>query len=245
QQEIAQKEAEFRFIFESAPTGLSWLWVGADGSRRRLTNQAHLRIIGLTQEQMLEPGIFRRITHPDDWTAQQVLYQKLERGDIDEFSVKKRDLRLDGKVVHAELTFLRFRDASGGYQEVSTLVDLTPLQTAQDELARKEAQFRFIFETAPIGISWRRVTPDGKMERLFNDAHLRLCGLDRTELGQPGVFQRISVPEEYAVQQQHYARLVAGEINHFAMEKRYRHSDGSYAWVMYSLQRKPNPGGGF
>src|SRR5690606_4109463 len=27
QQEIAQKEAEFRFIFESAPIGLSWLWV--------------------------------------------------------------------------------------------------------------------------------------------------------------------------------------------------------------------------
>ena len=70
QAEIVRKEAEFRFIFESAPLGLSWVWVGPDGSRRRLTNEAHLRIIGLTQDQMGEAGIFRRITHPDDWARQ-------------------------------------------------------------------------------------------------------------------------------------------------------------------------------
>ena len=39
QAESAQKEAEFRFIFESAPIGLSWVWVGADGSRRRLRSR--------------------------------------------------------------------------------------------------------------------------------------------------------------------------------------------------------------
>lgn len=243
--ELAQKEAEFRFIFESAPIGLSWLWVGADGARRRLTNEAHLRTIGLTREQMSEPGIFKRITHPEDWEQQQELYQKLERGAIDRFAVKKRYRRLDGIEVCVELTFHRFRDPKGGYQEVSTLVDVTPLHRAQEELARKEAQFRFIFEAAPIGISWRRGNAAGTQERLFNDAHLRLCGLSRDEVHKAGVFQTISVPEEYAVQLQHYARLVAGEINHFAMEKRYRHGDGTVVWVLYTLQRKSYPGGAF
>ncbi|MBL9210835.1 MAG: PAS domain S-box protein, partial [Opitutaceae bacterium] len=153
--EVAKKEAEFRFIFESAPTGLSWLWVGADGSRRRLTNDAHLRIIGLTEEQMREPGIFRRITHPEDWARQQVLYQQLERGEIDHFAIKKRYVRADGSETHVELSFHRFLEAQGGYKEVSTLVDLTPLMRAQAEVAAKEAQFRFIFESAPTGISWR------------------------------------------------------------------------------------------
>lgn len=243
--EMARKEAEFRFIFESAPIGLSWLWVGPDGSRRRLTNAAHLRILGLTREQMQEQGIFKRITHPEDWERQQELYQKLERGEIDRFAIKKRYLRLDGELMYVELTFHRFRDANGGYQEVSTLVDVTQLQRTQEELARKEAQFRFIFEAAPIGISWRRGSPDGTMERLFNDAHLRLCGLSRAEVAQPGVFQSISVPEEHAVQQQHYARLVAGEINQFSMEKRYRRRDGRVVWVLYTMQRKSYPGGMF
>ncbi len=245
QDEVARKEAEFRFIFESAPIGLSWLWVGADGSRRRMSNEAHLRIIGLTPEQMQEPGIFRRITHPEDWAAQQVLYQKLECGELDKFAIRKRYLRLDGTEVHADLTFQRIRDATGGYQEVSTLVDVTPLQRAQEELARKEAQFRFIFEAAPIGISWRRRLGDGSTERLFNDAHLRLCGLARSELSRPGIFETVSIPEEYAVQQRHYARLVAGEIDQFSMEKRYRHADGKIVWVLYTLQRRVLPDDAF
>ncbi|MES2695422.1 MAG: PAS domain S-box protein [Verrucomicrobiota bacterium] len=245
QHEIAQKEAEFRFIFESASTGLSWLWVGADGSRRRLTNEAHLRIIGLTMEQMRDPDIFRKITHPEDWNVQQALYEKLERGELDKFSVKKRYARLDGSEVWAELTFHRFRDPNGGYQEVSTLVDVTPVQRAQEELARKEAQFRFIFEAVPIGISWRRVREEGPSARLFNDAHVRLCGLSREEINIPGIFASVSIPEEYAVQHQNYSRLIAGEIDQFSMEKRYRHRDGTIVWVLYSQQRKAVEGGGF
>ncbi len=245
QAEIAQKEAEFRFIFESAPIGLSWLWVGEDGSRRRLTNEAHLRIIGLTKEQMREPEIFRRITHPEDWAAQQVLYQQLEQGKIDRFSIKKRYRRLDGREMVAELTFHRFRDRSG-YQEVSTLVDVTPLLRAQEEIAAKEAQFRFIFESTPIGVSWRRVEPDGTVSAaLLNDAHVRICGHTRAELSVPGAFRRISFPEDYAEQEKLYARLAAGETNQFSIEKRYRQRDGDVVWVVLTQQRRNFPDGAF
>jgi PAS domain S-box-containing protein len=245
QAEIARKEAEFRFIFESAPLGLSWLWVGADGSRRRLTNQAHLTIIGLTVEQMRDPGIFRRITHPEDWEKQQELYVKLEQGEIDRFSIRKRYLRLDGQQITAELTFHRFRDAGGGYQEVSTLVDVTPLLRAQEEVAVKEAQFRFIFEAAPIGILWRQVNGNGTTARLINDAHLKLCGLTREEASQPQAFARVSDPEEYAAQQSLYRRLAAGEMTHFSIEKRYLRPDGSVVWVVLTQQRRNLPAGAF
>jgi PAS domain S-box-containing protein len=243
--EIAKKEAEFRFIFESAPTGLSWLWVGADGSRRRLTNDAHLRILGLTEEQMREPGIFRRITHPEDWARQQLLYQQLERGEIDHFAIKKRYVRADGSETHVELSFHRFLEAQGGYKEVSTLVDLTPLMRAQAEVAAKEAQFRFIFESAPIGISWRRVEADGRQLRLINDAHLGLCGLTREEVARPGIFASVSEPGEYAAQQDLYRRLAAGEITHFSIEKRYLHRDGRVVWVLLAQQRRNLAGGAF
>jgi PAS domain S-box-containing protein len=247
QAEIAQKEAEFRFIFERAPIGLSWLWVGANGSRRRLTNEAHLKIIGLTPEQMRDdPTIFRRITHPDDWARQQVLYQRLERGEIDQFAIRKRYRRLDGKEVHVELTFFRFRDATGGgYQEMSTLVDVTPLIRAQEEIARKEAQLRFIFESVPIGILWRRVDAQGQSVRIVNDAHLHLCGLTREEVAQPGAFAKVSVPEEYAAQQALYARLAAGEIDQLSVEKRYLHRDGTVVWVLLTQQRKTYAEGAF
>ena len=245
QAEIAQKEAEFRFIFESAPIGLSWLWVGPDGSRRRLTNEAHLRIIGLSREQMRDPAIFRRITNPDDWAAQQEMYRKLEQGELDHFSIKKRYLRLDGQSISVELAFHRVRDAAGGFQEVSTLVDVTPLVRAQEEVAAKEAQFRFIFESMPIGVSWRRVEPDGTVIRLLNEAHARICGYTREELAVPDAFRRISFPEEYEAQQALYARLAAGEISSFSIEKRYRRGDGNVVWVALEQQRRNLPGGAF
>jgi PAS domain S-box-containing protein len=245
QLELAQKEAEFRFIFESAPIGLSWLWVGADGSRRRLTNQAHLAILGLSRDEMRDPDIFRRITEPEDWAAQQEQYSKLERGEIDRFTVEKRYRRLDGRQVWAELSFHRFRDPSGGYQEVSTLVDLTALHGAQEEVVRKEAQFRFIFEAAPLGLWWRRVGADGRSVRHVNEAHLRMCGLTREEIDTHGIFAQVSFPEEYAAQQAQYRRLATGEIKEFTIEKRYRHRDGRVVWVMMTQQRQNYPDGGF
>ncbi len=243
--EVARKEAEFRFMFESAPTGISWLWVGPDGSRRRLSNDAHLRIMGITEEQMRDPAVFQRITHPEDWARQREQYERLDRGEIDHFAVKKRYVRADGSVTHVELTFHRFRDAQGGFQEVSTLVDLTPLLRAQAEVAEKEAQFRFIFESAPIGILWRRVEADGRQVRVINDAHLALCGLTREGADQPGVFASVSEPDEYAAQQAQYARLAAGEINHFSVEKRYLHRDGRVVWVVLTQQRRNLAGGAF
>src|SRR5690606_36996573 len=123
-------------------------------------------------------------------------------------------------------------------QEVSTLVDVTPLIRAQEEVAEKEAQFRFIFEAAPIGISWRRVSGDGREVRLINEAHLKLCDITREEASPPGTFERISVPEEYAIQQTYYQRLAAGEITHYSIEKRYVHRDGRVVWVVLTQQRK-------
>ena len=245
QAEIAQKEAEFRFIFETAPIGLSWLWVGPDESRRRMSNDAHLKILGLSLDQMRDLNIFRRITHPDDWARQQEQYERLERGEIDRFTIKKRYLRLDGKQTWAELSFHRIRDPQGGYQEVSTLVDVTPLQRAQDELEQKEAQFRFIFESAPIGILWSHVDPDGKTVCLINPAHARICGRTLEELSRPGAFANISVPEEYERQQALHARLAAGEIGHFSIEKRYRQSGGRFTWVLLTQQRRTFPNGAF
>ena len=245
QLELARKEAEFRFIFERSPLGLSWLSVAADGSRRRLTNASHLAILGLTKAQMEDRDIFRRITHPDDWAAQQEKYQQLERGEIDGFSIRKRYVRTDGREVHAELSFHRFRTPDGGFQEVSTLVDVTPLHRAQEEVLRKEAQFRFIFDATPVGISWRRVESNGKVARVVNPAHVRLTGLTPEQSASAGALESVSDPEEYAAQQRLYGQMAAGEIHQFTLEKRYHHQDGRVVWVRLALQRKNEPDGSF
>jgi len=127
---------------------------------------------------------------------------------------------------------------------IAIQVEVTEQRLIQAEVARKEAEFRFIFEMLPIGILWKKTAPDGSITRLVNDAHLRLCGLTRAEIDQPDAFGRVSIPEEYAEQQKLVARLAAGEISQFSFEKRYRHRDGRLVWVMLTVQRKHVAGQG-
>ncbi len=240
QDEVEQKEAEFRFIFESSPLGLSWNRVGHDGTRRRLTNEAHLAIIGLTREQMKEPGIFRQITHPDDRAAQDELYQKLERGETDRFSIKKRYRRLDGREVWAELTFRRVRDARGGYQEVSTLVDLTPIKEVQDKLRQQEARFRSIFELVPIGLSWFIASRQVETH-LVNSAHARITGVPVERCRDPKAYVHATHPEDNLRQQQLTERLLRGDTDHFSLEKRYVHADGTVVWAVLNVRIVTDP----
>ncbi len=214
--------------------------MGADGLRRRLTNDARLRIIGLTEEQMREPGIFRRITHPEDWARQQSLYQQIERGEIDHLAIKKRYVRADRSETHVELSFHRFLEAQGGYKEVSTLVDITERKRAADRLAQEQSRFRSIFELVPIGLSWFVVGRQAETH-LVNSAHARLTGVPIERRREVTLYALATHPEDNARQQEMTARLLRGEIDRFSIEKRYVHPDGRVLWVVLNVQHVVDP----
>ncbi len=151
-----------------------------------------------------------------------------------------------GRPLWVDLEIQILKDERGQITGFMSLqLDITERKRIEAEIAAKEAQFRFIFEAAPIGLSWRRVAADESQVRLVNDAHLRLTGLTREESAMAGAYSTVSMPEEYIEQQRLYAQLAAGETTQFSMEKRYRHREGRVVWVMLTQQRKNLPGGGF
>jgi len=244
QQELARKEALSRLIFERAPVGISWM-----KSRRaetRIVNSAHERITGVPAAKANDTNSYFAVTHPDDREKQRGLLDQLYRGEIKEFSLEKRYLHPGGRVVWAVMNTALFPDADGGEPlEITTLVDITELKRAEEETARQEQQFRFIFEAVPIGISWRHERLDGTLVRHINDAHLKICGLTRADVEQPGVFASISHPDEMESQRALYARIESGEVHSITHEKRYLRRDGSVVWVVRSVRREPLPDGSF
>ncbi|MBI5693538.1 MAG: response regulator [Verrucomicrobia bacterium] len=140
QEEAERKEQQLRFMLEAVPIGISWRRVRSDGSFSRFINEAHLRICGLTRNQVDQPEAFARITHPEDLARQRELYAEIEAGKIDTYSLEKRYLRPDGSAVWVLLTLQRRPTADGGYEEISTVVDLTEQRRQSDELrSAKEA----------------------------------------------------------------------------------------------------------
>jgi len=140
-EELARKEAQFRFIYEHAPVGISWR---RGLQETRMVNDAYVRITGISAEDSNHDSNYAAATHPDDWAIQTGLRQQLLRNEITHFTLEKRYLHPNGRIVWAILSVHRFNDpATGEHQQVSTLVDITEFKRQAEELrAAKETAER-------------------------------------------------------------------------------------------------------
>jgi len=134
-QAAARAQARLQFIFESVPIGICLNREYPDGTVVRLINDAHLQIGGVTreQEEVNRGEIWYRISHPDDYARQDALFQQLVAGKIDRFSIDKRYLRPDGKIVWVMFTIQRRTCDDGSIEHLTTVVDITERKRAEDE----------------------------------------------------------------------------------------------------------------
>ncbi|HYL72069.1 MAG TPA: PAS domain S-box protein, partial [Candidatus Dormibacteraeota bacterium] len=102
-------------------------------------------------------------------------------------------------------------------------------------LRASEQRFRATFENAAVGIA--HVGPDGRWLHV-NAVLTRITGYTRAEL-LTRRFADITHPADLEKDWSQARRLLAGEIDSYAMEKRYIRKDGSTVWVLLtvSLQR--------
>jgi PAS domain S-box-containing protein len=179
-------------------------------------------------------GAFARVTHPEDYARQQALVKEFISGRIDEFFLEKRYLHPDGEIVWAAFTSRMFVDpATGGKQVVTTMVDITALKKTQEEMARKETLYRFIFMHTPVGISWMQ-SRRGET-RIVNPAHESITGVPVALSKDTSNYTTVSHPDDREKQQMLIDRLYRGEIDHFSMEKRYVHPHGGLVWAAYTM----------
>ena len=114
-------------------------------------------------------------------------------------------------------------------------VEQARLTEAHDALARR---FAATFDQAAVGIA--HVAPDGRL-LLVNERFAEIVGCSAAELIEVG-FQQITHPDDLQTDLDYVAALVADEIPHYAMEKRYIRKDGDTIWVnlTVSLVRQPD-----
>ncbi len=98
---------------------------------------------------------------------------------------------------------------------------------AEEELKRSEERFRNTFEQAAVGIA--HVGLDGTWLRV----NKRLCdivGYSREEFMRL-TFQDITYPDDLGTDLGYFRQMLKGEIQTYAMEKRYIRKNGSLAWI--------------
>ncbi len=94
-------------------------------------------------------------------------------------------------------------------------------------LLASETRFRATFEQAAVGIA--HVSPEGKFLRI-NQKFCDIAGYPLAEL-LTLTFQDITHPDDLDTDLKYVKQVLAGEINSYAMEKRYRQKSGALVWV--------------
>jgi hypothetical protein len=103
---LLESEERFRLLFENVPVGVSLM--DAEG-HVVAANDADCRFLGHTQKELVGTH-FSKFTHPEDLKKDLELYRELMRGKRNTYTIEKRYLRKDGKVVWGRLRASSIRD---------------------------------------------------------------------------------------------------------------------------------------
>jgi PAS domain S-box-containing protein len=224
EQALAESEERFRSTFEQAAVGMSH--TTPDGHFLRV-NQRYCDIVGYTEEELLGMK-FQDVTHPDDLDRDLELGDQLEAGLIRSYNREKRYIRKDGAIVWIDLTVSAVRKESGEIAYfAAVLEDITARIEAEQALAESEERFRSTFEQAAVGMAHNTV--EGRYLRV-NQRYGDIVGYTEDELLEM-TFQEITHPEDLDKDLAQAARLIAGEISTYTMEKRYIRKDGGVVWA--------------
>ncbi|MEG4203663.1 PAS domain S-box protein [Microcoleus sp. Pol7_A1] len=117
------------------------------------------------------------------------------------------------------------RDKPVAILEISN--DISDRKRSEIALAQSAQRFRATFEQAAVGMAQKTV--EGKFV-LVNQKLCQILGYTRQELMEKR-FQEITWPEDLASEQEILRKLLAGEVEHYGLEKRYLRKDGELVWA--------------
>ncbi len=122
----------------------------------------------------------------------------------------------------------------------SLLSVLEDERVAQASLRESEQRLRTIFEQAAVGVALID-SHSGQFIRI-NRRYCDMLGYSIEEMSSGRTFQEITHPDDLQADLDNMARLLAGEIREFSLEKRYAHKDGSIVWVNLTVSPTWSPG---
>ncbi len=227
--QLRDARSQLQIFFDEGPLGLSWREMEADGRPgANYVNQRFCEIIGLSTQEALDIDNVRRVTHPEDWDRQQELSRELYSGKGDRYTIEKRYIHKDGRVVWAELTVVVVRDEDSGHitHHFAMLEDVTARHAAEQELKRSESRWRTYVQTASEILY--AITPEGRF-KFVSDAWTSKLGHQITDvIGH--AYTEFVHPEDLPNYIAFVSETLEKGTNAGLIEYRVRHQDGRWIW---------------
>lgn len=189
-------------------------------------------ILGYSEEEMGSDGkSWTDRVHPNDIEHVYKEFGRAEKED-QRFRYEYRFRKKDGSFIWVEdLGIMEIGSDRKASKVVGVMRDISQQRKWLTDLEVAKTQFQSAFEYAPIGIAL--VSTEGKWVDV-NEAVCQIVGYSKEELLQK-TFQEITHPEDLETDLAFVQEMLAYKRDHYQMEKRYFHKDGSVIWVLLSV----------
>jgi diguanylate cyclase (GGDEF)-like protein/PAS domain S-box-containing protein len=180
---LKESEQRFRSTFENAPIGVALVSLPSpspDSATRYLrVNPALCEMLGYSEEELLSMTS-SDVTHPEDLEESRARAERLVEEGGSKYTIEKRYVRSDGRVVWAMLNVSLVRDSEGNPSHfVSQYQDVTQRKETEEALRRSEERYRNVVEEQTELVC--RFLPDLTLT-FVNDAYCRYFGKRSEEL---------------------------------------------------------------
>lgn len=195
---LEESEERFREIIKYSNVGISL----ADGDGKMLdVNDELLKSLGYKREEFLELS-FIDISHSEDLELEMPLYNKVKRGELDNYRLEKRLRKKNGNYIWFDAAITVRRNANAEIELfIAMVIDITERKRAEEEL-RKSA---FILKNTNDAII---TTGTDGLIHLWNKGAEHIYGYTREEaIGQP--ITMIYKEEDYPVLEKMIGDLLA------------------------------------
>jgi PAS domain S-box-containing protein len=173
----------------------------------------------------------KELIHPEDFPYLENFANELINADKHGKQSIERKFRVkhkNGHYIWIEGNYSLLKDNTGHpYIIVGGLHDFTKRREAEQHLMESEKRFKTIFNQAAVGIAL--VKPDGNFLQV-NNRFKEITGYSDSEITKLN-FRKITYKDDLDADNKKVQQVLAGEIDSYAIEKRYIHKKGHPIWV--------------
>jgi diguanylate cyclase (GGDEF)-like protein/PAS domain S-box-containing protein len=201
-------------------------------------NNSYEKFVGMAKEQVVGKTVFEIAPH--DLAT---VYKQADEALFNQQGTQIYEtsfLHADGNkhdIIFNKATYVNKRGSVAGL--VGVILDITERKRAEEALRESEGRFRALVEQAAVGVA----EIDMNTGR-FLTVNQRLCemmGRTITEM-LATTFQAITHPADLHRHEGKTQMMLAGEIHHYSLEKRYLRKDGESVWVNITVSPLWKPG---
>jgi PAS domain S-box-containing protein/putative nucleotidyltransferase with HDIG domain len=220
---LKENEERFRKILETTNIGISIL--DKDGNYLYL-NKKRAEMLGYSVEEIINKN-FKDFVHPEDLNKDKELYEKLVKGEIDNYNIDLKFIKKDGDISFEKVYVSRVDDENGNFlYTVNIVVDITKEVKYEFDLKEKEDILKGIFDQLSVGVN---IVDKDKNIILSNKAFQNMIGYSLNELKNM-TFIDFTYPDDLEENLKLFDKAKNNEINSFTLEKRFKRKDGSIFW---------------